>query len=135
MRLIKSLLSSGAATVTVLAILSIDPARMSVPALVAAGIVNFTANRRFAFGVRGPGVVRHAFLFACVQLVTIAFNAIAFDIAMRHVPAHLYWLVRLACSNAIWLCWSYPTFRRVFAVRAATVDRAPARPRSAATAT
>ena len=120
--LARSMIASGAATVTdlgsltlLVSALGLSPRVASIPALLAAGVVNFAANRRFAFGVRGGGVRRDALLFGCVQLVTIALNALCFDIAMRVIGATLfYWVVRLVISNAFYLVWSYPMFGRIF---------------------
>jgi putative flippase GtrA len=121
--LARSMIASGAATVTDLGVLTVlvsglgVSARVaSVPALLCAGVVNFIANRRYAFGVRGgDNLHRQAALFACVQAVTITLNAACFDVAMRMLPATpLYWLVRLAISNVVYLGWSFPMFRRLF---------------------
>ncbi len=120
--LARSMLASGAATLTDLGVLALlasvlhlGPRVASVPALVVAGVVNFVANRRFAFGVRGGDVKRHAMMFAAVQAVTIALNAIAFDVAMRAIGSTpYYWAVRLVVSNVVYLAWSFPMFRRIF---------------------
>jgi putative flippase GtrA len=117
------MIATGAATITDLATLTllvsvahVDPRVASVPALLCAGAVSFVANRRFAFRVRGKSDVRRqALLFACVQSTTIALNAVAFDLAMRALgPTPLYWVVRLAVSNVIYLAWSFPMLSRVF---------------------
>lgn len=120
--LARSMLASGAATFTDLGVLALlasalhlGPRVASVPALLVAGVVNFVANRRFAFGVRGGDVKRHAMLFAMVQAVTIALNAIAFDLAMRALgPTPYYWVVRLVVSNVVYLAWSFPMFGKIF---------------------
>ena len=120
--LARSLAASGTATVTDLGTLALlvsvahVPARVaSVPALVLAGVVNFVANRRFAFGVRGGRVRRDALAFAAVQAVTIALNAACFEVAMRLLgETSFYWLVRLAIGNAVYLAWSFPMFERIF---------------------
>jgi putative flippase GtrA len=123
--LARSMLASGAATLTDLGTLTllvsgldVAPRVASVPALVAAGVVNFIANRRFAFGVRGGDVSRQAIAFALVQTVTIALNALAFDAAMRLLgPTPYYVVVRLVVSNAVYLAWSFPMFGRIFRAR------------------
>lgn len=120
--LARSMVASGAATVTDLGSLTLmvsafglSPRVASVPALLLAGVVNFAANRRFAFGVRSGNVRRDALLFACVQLVTIALNAACFDVAMRAIgTTPFYWVVRLVIGNAIYLVWSFPMFERIF---------------------
>jgi putative flippase GtrA len=120
--LARSMVASGAATVTDLGSLTLlvgafhlSPRVASVPALLLAGVVNFATNRRFAFGVRSGDVRRDALLFAGVQLVTIALNALCFDVAMRAIgTTPFYWVVRLVISNAVYLVWSFPMFERIF---------------------
>jgi putative flippase GtrA len=121
--LARSMLATGAATVTDLATLTllvsaghVSPRAASVPSLVLASAVSFVANRRFAFGVRGhAGAARQLAMFAAVQCTTIALNALVFDVAMRLLgPTQLYWLVRLAVSNVVYLAWSFPMLRRIF---------------------
>jgi putative flippase GtrA len=121
--LARSMVATGAATITDLATLTllvsvahVAPRVASVPALLCAGVVSFIANRRFAFRVRGAeNVQRQALAFAAVQLTTIALNALAFDLAMQALgPTPFYWAVRLVVSNVIYLAWSFPMLSRVF---------------------
>jgi putative flippase GtrA len=121
--LARSMAATSAATVTDLAtltflvsVLHVPPRVASVPALLCAGVVSFVANRRFAFRLRGAeNVRRQALAFAAVQSTTIALNALAFDLAMRALgPTPLYWVVRLAVSNVVYLAWSFPMLSRVF---------------------
>jgi putative flippase GtrA len=121
--LARSMLATGAATVTDLATLTllvsaahVDARVASIPALLCAGVVSFIANRRFAFRVRGAeNVRRQALTFAAVQATTIALNAVAFDLAMRTLGSTpFYWVVRLVVSNVIYLVWSFPMLSRVF---------------------
>ena len=89
--LARSMVATSAATVTDLATLTllvslahVSPRVASVPALLCAAVVSFVANRRFAFRVRGPeNVQRQALVFAGVQTMTIALNALTFDLVMR----------------------------------------------------
>jgi putative flippase GtrA len=120
------MLASGAATVTDQAVLfvsvvllGIAPRSASVPALLCAGIVNFLANRSFAFRDRGGSVVHQAPRFAFVQGVSIALNALIFDLGMRALEGHVhaYWALRLVVNNAVYLAWSYPMFGLVFPPR------------------
>ena len=115
--------ATSAATVTDLTALTllvsvahVAPRVASVPALLLAGAVSFVTNRRFAFGVRGAGGLhRQALAFAAVQAVTVALNALGFDLAMRALGATpYYWVVRLVVSNVVYLSWSFPMFRRIF---------------------
>ena len=38
---------------------------------------------------------------------------------------HLYWLVRLATSHAVFLAWSFPLWRRVFRVSSPAAEAEP----------
>ncbi len=51
-----------------------------------------------------------------VEVVALALNGVLYDLVLRSLPGatHLYWLVRLATSNVVFLLWSYPLWRRVF---------------------
>lgn len=124
--LARSMLATGAATITDLATLTllvsvahVDPRVASVPALLCAGVVSFVANRRFAFRVRGAdNVRRQAASFVAVQTITIMLNAITFELAMRALgPTPFYWVVRLVVSNVIYLAWSFPMLSRIFGQR------------------
>jgi putative flippase GtrA len=79
--------------------------------------VNFFGNRNFAFRARGD-LHKHVVGYALVEIVALALNGILYDVSLRAVPgaAHLYWLVRLTTSHVVFLCWSYPLWRRVFRV-------------------
>ncbi len=52
--------------------------------------------------------------------MALAFNGLLYDAVLRHWPGatNAYWAVRLATSHAVFLLWSYPLWRRVFAVPA-----------------
>lgn len=131
------MLASGAATLTDQAVLfvsvvllGIAPTRASVPALLCAGIVNFLGNRWLAFRDRGGELARQAPRFALVQGVSIALNALLFDLGMRNLAGHVhaYWALRLFVNNAVYLAWSYPMFGLVFPAReraATTPARSP----------
>jgi putative flippase GtrA len=115
------ILATGAdlAVLTVLVSLCRWDARAaSIPALLVGGLVNFVGNRHFAFRAASGPVVRQAFGYTVVELVALALNGLAYDAILRAVPAaaHAYWAVRLATSHLVFLAWSYPLWRRVFAV-------------------
>lgn len=99
--------------------LHVDARVASVPALVVGGVVNFLGNRHFAFRARAGRVARQAAGYAAVEIVALALNGLLYDTVLRAVPGavHAYWLVRLATSHAVFLGWSYPLWRKVFAVR------------------
>jgi putative flippase GtrA len=97
----------------------LDPRAASIPALVAGGIANFVGNRHFAFRAAGGNLARQAVLYTVVEAMALALNGILYDTVLRAWPvtAHAYWAVRLATSHAVFLLWSYPLWRRVFAVQ------------------
>jgi putative flippase GtrA len=99
----------------------VDARLASLPALVAGGVANFVGNRHFAFRAREGSVARQAVGYAAVEIVALALNGALYDFVLRSVPGavHAYWAVRLVTSHAVFLGWSYPLWRRVFAVRQA----------------
>lgn len=98
----------------------VDPRTASIPALVVGGVLNFVGNRHFAFRARAGRLARQAAGYTAVEIVALALNGLLYDTVLRALPgaAHVYWLVRLATSHAVFLAWSYPLWRKVFAVRA-----------------
>lgn len=122
--LAKSMLAGGAATIVdlgaltlMVSLLGLAPRVASIPALALAGTVSFLGNRHFAFRAAGGDRTRQAKLFVLVHLATLAINAILFDLAIRGLGEHVpYWAVRMVVSNVVYLCWSFPMFRRVFPV-------------------
>jgi putative flippase GtrA len=126
-QLLRAGIAGLAATGTDLATLALlvsvfhaDARIASVPALVAGGVVNFLGNRHFAFRAR-PGragdIGKQAAGYTAVELVALMLNGLAYDTVLRLVPGarNVYWLVRLATSHAVFLGWSYPLWRHVFA--------------------
>jgi putative flippase GtrA len=108
------------ATLTLLvSVFHVDARLASLPALVAGGVANFVGNRHFAFRAREGSFARQAVGYTVVELVALALNGVLYDTILRVVPgaAHAYWAVRLVTSHAVFLGWSYPLWRRVFAVR------------------
>ena len=97
-----------------------DPRAASIPALLAGGVANFIGNRHFAFRAAEGSLQRQAVGYTLVELVALGLNALLYDFVLRTVPVagHAYWLVRLATSHLVFLCWSYPLWRRVFRARA-----------------
>ena len=105
------------ATLTLLvSVIGLTPREASVPALVAGGIVNFLGNRHFAFRAADGHLAKQAAGYVAVELVALALNALLYDSVLRAFPsvAHVYWLVRLVTSHAVFLFWSFPLWRRVF---------------------
>jgi putative flippase GtrA len=97
----------------------VDPRIASVPALVAGGIANFVGNRHFAFRAKDGSLARQAVGYTVVEVVALALNGLLYDTVLRLFPstAHAYWAIRLVTSHLVFLCWSYPLWRRVFAVK------------------
>ena len=112
---------SDLATLALLvSVLHVDPRLASLPALVVGGVVNFVGNRHFAFRAQDGHVGKQAVGYTAVELVALALNGLLYDWVLRTVPAapHLYWVVRLVTSHAVFLLWSYPLWRKVFRVAA-----------------
>lgn len=125
--LLRAGLAGAASTLVDLAVLAaltsvlhVDPRVASIPALVAGGIVNFLGNRHFAFRAAAGSLSRQATLYTAIEIVALVMNGLLFDLALRVVPgaAQAYPLVRLATSHLVFLCWSYPLWRRVFSAPA-----------------
>ncbi|HEX7664783.1 MAG TPA: hypothetical protein VF407_09740, partial [Polyangiaceae bacterium] len=71
----------------------------------------------FAFRDAKHGALeKHVVGYLLVEIVALVLNGALYDLVLRIVPGstHLYWLVRLATSNVVFLLWSYPLWRRVF---------------------
>ena len=94
------------------------PARAAnVPALLGGVLVQFFGNRHVAFRAADRPVGRQAAWFALSEIVTLALNALLYDAVARVVPLGAAGAVvlRLACSGCVFLGWSYPVWRRIFA--------------------
>ena len=100
-------------------VLHVDARVASIPALIAGGVANFIGNRHFAFRARSGSLARQAVGYTAVELIALALNGVLYDTVLRAVPgaAHIYWAVRLVTSHAVFLAWSYPLWRKVFATR------------------
>ena len=95
----------------------VDARLASLPALFAGGVANFVGNRHFAFRARAGDLRTQLLGYAATELVALALNGVLYDTTLRLVPAAAgaYWLVRLVTSHVVFLGWSYPLWRRVFA--------------------
>jgi len=91
----------------------------NVPALAAGGVANFAGNRWFAFRAQHGSLPKQALGYTVVEIVALALNGWLFALAMHLLPqaTHLYWLVRLATTNVVFLAWSYPLWTLVFRQR------------------
>jgi putative flippase GtrA len=116
---------SDLATLAVLvSVFHVDPRVANVPALLVGGVVNFVGNRYFAFRAHRGHAGKQAAGYTAVEIVALALNGVLYDTVLRMVPGAraAYWLVRLATSHAVFLGWSYPLWRKVFAVPAREGD-------------
>jgi putative flippase GtrA len=132
MTFLKSTAAGSFATLADLAVLTLlcalgIPARVaSIPALLAGGVVNFVGNRNYAFSARGANDLhKHLSLFALVELFALALNALIFDLAVRGIPAAAAHVViaRLIIGNVVFVCFSYPLWRRIFQPRSVSKRR------------
>jgi len=96
----------------------VDARVASIPALICGGLANFIGNRHFAFRAQEGSLLKQAALYTLVEVLGLAYAGFLYDAALRLVPhaAGLYWAVRLVTSHVVFLTWSYPLWRRVFAV-------------------
>jgi putative flippase GtrA len=127
---LRSAIAGGAATLSDLvvltfcvAVLHMSPRIASLPALLVGGVVNFYGNRHFAFRASSGALTRQATLYAITEAIALALNGVLFDAAMRaFAPTGVFVMVaRLVTQNAVFVLWSYPVWRKVFAVKRATV--------------
>lgn len=81
---------------------------------VAGAVVSFLASKYVAFGDRRRLDARQVAGFAAVALSTALLMGAAMYLACAR--AHLpYLAAKLGCAALIFVCWSYPAQRRVFA--------------------
>jgi putative flippase GtrA len=133
-RLLRAAVAGAAATASDLAtltllvsVLHVSPRLANVPALFVGGIVNFVGNRHYAFRAACGHLGKQAVGYTVVEVTALALNGFLYDTVLRSFPgaSHVYWLVRLATSHAVFLAWSYPLWRRVFRVRPRTESSRP----------
>lgn len=141
LRLLRAGIAGAAATLVDLGVLAllvsvlhVDARIANVPALIAGGIANFLGNRHFAFRASSGSLSRQAALYTVVEVIALAMNGVLFDVAVRTLPHAPYWLVRLATSHLVFLCWSYPLWAKVFKVRAREREDRHPRPADAGAA-
>ena len=104
----------------------VDARIASIPALLCGGVANFVGNRHFAFRAREGSLARQVLLYTLVEVLALGYGGLLYDTALRLVPAvkPLYWAVRLVTSHIVFLTWSYPLWRRVFATEPQAVNAA-----------
>jgi putative flippase GtrA len=120
---LRASLAGGAATACDLACLfvltagvGISPRAASIPALLVGGVVNFFANRHFAFRAAAAPATKQAAGYIAVEACALLLNALVYDTAIRLMPfaAEHYAIMRVAAGSMVFLCWSYPLWRIVF---------------------
>jgi putative flippase GtrA len=119
----RSALTGGAATLVDLAVIGVavgllhaSPAAANAPALLAGAVVQFFGNRCFAFRARSGGLGRQAALFVVAEAVTLLLNGALYHAVVTRVALGVggAMLVRALTTNAVFLLWSYPVWRRIF---------------------
>ena len=123
----RSALTGGAATLVdlgvialVVGLLHLAPAVANVPALLAGAVVQFFGNRHFAFRGGSGGLARQAALFVVTEAITLLLNGGVYHLVVTHVPlgAHAVVgavLLRAVTTNLVFVLWSYPVWKRIFA--------------------
>jgi putative flippase GtrA len=119
----RSALTGGAATVVDLGVIAFavgvlhaSPAAANAPALLAGAVVQFFGNRCFAFRARSGALGRQAALFLLAEAMTIALNWALYHAVVTHMTlgAGGAVLARAVTTNAVFLLWSYPVWKRIF---------------------
>jgi putative flippase GtrA len=119
----RSALAGGAATVVDLGVIAfavgalhLSPRAANLPALLAGAVVQFVGNRHFAFRARSGPLGRQLALFALTEAGALALNGLAY-----HLVASVFVLgvsgavlARAVTTNAVYVLYSYPLWRRVF---------------------
>jgi putative flippase GtrA len=119
----RSALAGGAATLVDLGVLGfavtvlhVPAAVANAPAAIAGAAVQFFGNRSFAFRSSGP-LGRQALLFGAAELVTLFLNVALYQLVVTHVALQAAGalLARVVTTNVVFVLWSYPAWRRIFA--------------------
>ncbi len=129
-RFARSALAGGAATLVDLGVLGllvgvvhVSAAAANLPAALAGAVVQFAGNRRFAFRSKGP-IAREALLFGAAEVVTLGLNVGLFHVVdvgaallggQGALGAGRAMLARAATTNLVFVAWSYPAWKWVFA--------------------
>lgn len=122
-RFARSALAGGAATIADLGVIAfavgllhVSPAAANAPAALAGAVVQFFGNRHFAFKSAGP-LGRQAALFVAAEAVTLILNFALFHVVVTRMSlgAGGAVLARAVTTNVVFLLWSYPAWKRIFA--------------------
>lgn len=118
---LRSLAVGAAATAADLAALTalvelahLSPALANLPALLVGVLIQYFGNKYLAFRDHSRDHLRQGTAFALVEVGTVALNALAFHLLVTAV-ALPYGLARVAGSALVYVGFSYPLWRRVFA--------------------
>jgi putative flippase GtrA len=132
---LRSALTGGAATLVDLGVLAaavgllhVTPAAANAPALLAGATVQFFGNRCFAFrraGEDAGALGRQAALFAASEAVTLLLNFLLYHLVATHLRLGPGGAVaaRAITTNAVFLLWSYPVWKRIFAPEPSRLPR------------
>jgi putative flippase GtrA len=119
----RSALAGGAATLVDLGVIAVavglfhvSPRAANVPALLAGAVVQFFGNRCFAFRASAGSLRRQATLFLLAEAITLGLNGALYHAVVTHVTLGTVGavLVRAVVTNAVFVLWSYPVWRRIF---------------------
>lgn len=119
-RIARSVLVGGAATLVDVAVLAllVEVAHLpattaNVPALLVGALVQFLGCRYLVFEAGGGDLRRQAGGFAAVEVATLALNGLAFHalVAGLHVP---YVFARPLGTFLVFIAFSYPMWQLVF---------------------
>lgn len=130
LRIGRSVLVGGAATLLDLGVLALLvevahlPATVAnVPALLVGALVQFLGCRYFVFPAQGTDLRKQAGGFAAVEVATLALNGVAFHVLVAglHVP---YAFARPLGTFLVFIAFSYPLWRLVFGAARPAADGA-----------
>jgi putative flippase GtrA len=96
--------------------LHVAPRAANLPALLAGAVVQFVGNRAFAFRATSGPLARQVALFALAEAGAFALNGVLFHVVAGWVARGVVGAVaaRAITTNAVYVFYSYPVWRRVF---------------------
>ena len=100
-------------------VLGLSAAQANVPALGVGVLIQYFGNKYLAFGDHSRDHLRQGLAFMGVEAGTVALNALAFHVMVTQLAVP-YGLARVLGSALVYVSFSYPLWRRVFAARPAT---------------
>jgi putative flippase GtrA len=121
---LRSALAGGLATIADLGVialavgvLGVSARAANLPALLCGAMVQFFGNRHFAFRARSGSLRRQVVLFAATEAVALALNGVLYDLVAQRftLGTATAVLARAITTSLVFLLWSYPVWKRVFA--------------------